>query len=102
MYGVCCLFFLHYLFHLSIQAGIEGCIFVHAGGFIGGVKTKEGALALALKVHVFICLRLVQFVHLSICLRFVCVTIDFTYLGLLLYVGAGDGVGLSRLGFAVE
>lgn len=25
----------------------EGCIFVHASGFIGGHKTKEGVLAMA-------------------------------------------------------
>ncbi|XP_063907919.1 MYG1 protein [Zophobas morio] len=30
-------------------AGIEGCIFCHATGFIGGNKTKEGALQMALK-----------------------------------------------------
>ncbi|KAF7347808.1 hypothetical protein MVEN_01538300 [Mycena venus] len=32
---------------LSTAAGIEGCVFVHASGFIGGNKTKEGALRLA-------------------------------------------------------
>jgi uncharacterized UPF0160 family protein len=32
---------------LSRMAGIEGCIFVHASGFIGGNKTKEGALEMA-------------------------------------------------------
>lgn len=32
---------------LSAAAGVPGCIFVHAGGFIGGAKTYEGALALA-------------------------------------------------------
>lgn len=32
---------------LSRIAGIEGCIFVHASGFIGGNKTKEGALEMA-------------------------------------------------------
>lgn len=32
---------------LSRLAGIEGCIFVHASGFIGGNKTKEGALKMA-------------------------------------------------------
>uniref|UniRef100_G3NUG1 Chromosome 12 open reading frame 10 n=1 Tax=Gasterosteus aculeatus TaxID=69293 RepID=G3NUG1_GASAC len=29
---------------LSELSGIKGCIFVHAGGFIGGNKTQEGAL----------------------------------------------------------
>jgi uncharacterized UPF0160 family protein len=29
------------------MTGIPGCIFVHANGFIGGNKTKEGALAMA-------------------------------------------------------
>jgi uncharacterized UPF0160 family protein len=32
---------------LSRATGIDGGIFVHAGGFIGGNKSKEGALALA-------------------------------------------------------
>ncbi|EGD81426.1 MYG1 protein [Salpingoeca rosetta] len=32
---------------LSDKAGIPGCIFVHASGFIGGNNTKEGALAMA-------------------------------------------------------
>ncbi|KAH7883613.1 metal-dependent protein hydrolase [Phlebopus sp. FC_14] len=32
---------------LSSVSGIDGCIFVHASGFIGGHKTKEGALTLA-------------------------------------------------------
>ncbi|KAI6047615.1 metal-dependent protein hydrolase [Pisolithus marmoratus] len=32
---------------LSRVCGVEGCIFVHASGFIGGNKTKEGALKLA-------------------------------------------------------
>lgn len=32
---------------LSAASGIEGCVFVHASGFIGGNKTKEGALKLA-------------------------------------------------------
>ena len=32
---------------LSQLTGIDGCIFVHASGFIGGAKTREGALALA-------------------------------------------------------
>ncbi|KAI0304859.1 GAMM1 protein [Russula brevipes] len=34
---------------LSRIAGIEGCIFVHASGFIGGNKTKDGALEMARK-----------------------------------------------------
>lgn len=32
---------------LSDLSGIPGCIFVHAGGFIGGNKTREGALEMA-------------------------------------------------------
>ncbi|KAG1750019.1 GAMM1 protein [Suillus paluster] len=32
---------------LSKISGVDGCIFVHASGFIGGNKTKEGALNLA-------------------------------------------------------
>jgi uncharacterized UPF0160 family protein len=32
---------------LSRIAGIEDCVFVHASGFIGGNKTKEGALEMA-------------------------------------------------------
>ena len=32
---------------LSRIAGIEGCIFVHASGFIGGNKTKDGTLEMA-------------------------------------------------------
>lgn len=35
--------------NLSKASGIEGCIFVHASGFIGGNKTKDGALSLARK-----------------------------------------------------
>jgi len=34
---------------LTAKAGIEGCKFVHASGFIGGNATREGALAMALK-----------------------------------------------------
>ena len=34
---------------LSAAAGIAGCAFVHATGFIGGNATYEGALAMALK-----------------------------------------------------
>ena len=32
---------------LSNASGVEGCIFVHASGFIGGNATREGALKLA-------------------------------------------------------
>lgn len=32
---------------LSELTGIDGCIFVHASGFIGGNKTHAGALAMA-------------------------------------------------------
>eukprot|EP01130_Rhizamoeba_saxonica_P000585 TRINITY_DN1054_c0_g1_i4.p1 TRINITY_DN1054_c0_g1~~TRINITY_DN1054_c0_g1_i4.p1 ORF type:complete len:303 (-),score=88.83 TRINITY_DN1054_c0_g1_i4:25-933(-) len=38
---------------LSEAAGIEGCIFVHANGFIGGTKTFEGAMAMAKKAIAF-------------------------------------------------
>lgn len=34
---------------LSTLTGVDGCIFVHAAGFIGGCETKEGVLALAKK-----------------------------------------------------
>ena len=34
---------------LSGVCGIQGCIFAHAGGFIGGNKSKEGALEMAMK-----------------------------------------------------
>eukprot|EP01126_Amoeba_proteus_P033789 TRINITY_DN3334_c0_g1_i10.p1 TRINITY_DN3334_c0_g1~~TRINITY_DN3334_c0_g1_i10.p1 ORF type:complete len:157 (-),score=31.09 TRINITY_DN3334_c0_g1_i10:71-541(-) len=33
--------------NLSDVTGIEGCIFVHANGFIGGNKTKDGILMMA-------------------------------------------------------
>ena len=32
---------------LCATAGIEGCCFVHNAGFIGGHKTRDGALAMA-------------------------------------------------------
>ncbi|XP_049273553.1 uncharacterized protein LOC119399267 [Rhipicephalus sanguineus] len=32
---------------LSRVSGIDGCVFVHSSGFIGGNKTKEGALEMA-------------------------------------------------------
>lgn len=32
---------------LSKVSGVDGCVFIHASGFIGGNKTKEGALKLA-------------------------------------------------------
>lgn len=34
---------------LSTKSGIENCIFVHTTGFIGGNKTREGALEMAVK-----------------------------------------------------
>lgn len=34
---------------LSEKSGIESCIFVHATGFIGGNRTKEGAITMAQK-----------------------------------------------------
>eukprot|EP00191_Tetraselmis_sp_GSL018_P004203 CAMPEP_0177610364 /NCGR_PEP_ID=MMETSP0419_2-20121207/19723_1 /TAXON_ID=582737 /ORGANISM="Tetraselmis sp., Strain GSL018" /LENGTH=321 /DNA_ID=CAMNT_0019105631 /DNA_START=117 /DNA_END=1082 /DNA_ORIENTATION=+ len=37
---------------LSEASGIEGCVFVHANGFVGGNKTYEGALAMARKALV--------------------------------------------------
>lgn len=38
---------------LDQEAGIAGCVFVHASGFIGGNKTLEGALAMARKALAF-------------------------------------------------
>ncbi|RDD39169.1 UPF0160 protein C27H6.8 [Trichoplax sp. H2] len=38
---------------LSNESGIKDCIFVHMGGFIGGNKTKEGALEMAIKALQF-------------------------------------------------
>jgi uncharacterized UPF0160 family protein len=32
---------------LSDKCGIEGCIFIHASGFIGGHSSREGAIAMA-------------------------------------------------------
>lgn len=32
---------------LSQRAGVPGCVFVHASGFIGGNRSREGALAMA-------------------------------------------------------
>lgn len=34
---------------LSKVAGVEGCVFIHAAGFIGGAKTQESTLELAKK-----------------------------------------------------
>lgn len=34
---------------LSELVGIDGCVFVHAAGFIGGHQTREGAMQLAAK-----------------------------------------------------
>lgn len=34
---------------LSKEAGIEGCVFVHMSGFIGGANTYAGTLELASK-----------------------------------------------------
>ena len=34
---------------LSKVSGIPDCVFVHAAGFIGGNKTRDGALAMAVK-----------------------------------------------------
>lgn len=34
---------------LDAKSGIEGCVFVHAAGFIGGHNNREGALQMAVK-----------------------------------------------------
>ncbi len=34
---------------LSNASGIDGCVFVHMSGFIGGNSTYEGALEMAVK-----------------------------------------------------
>lgn len=34
---------------LSAATGLEGSIFVHTGGFIGGHSTKEGAIGMAIQ-----------------------------------------------------
>lgn len=34
---------------LSKESGIEGCVFVHISGFVGGNTSYEGALAMAKK-----------------------------------------------------
>lgn len=31
------------------MAGIDGCVFCHATGFIGGNKTRDGALEMAVR-----------------------------------------------------
>lgn len=38
---------------LTFQAGVDGAIFIHASGFIGGHATREGAIAMAIKVSSF-------------------------------------------------
>jgi len=38
---------------LDGASGIDGCTFVHAAGFIGGHKTKEGAIEMATKAVAF-------------------------------------------------
>jgi len=38
---------------LSQLSGIDGCVFVHASGFIGGNATREGAYAMATKALAF-------------------------------------------------
>lgn len=51
---------------LSEKAGVEGCIFIHATGFIGGHKTKEGALHLAREVSEVLSRYLLRFeIYLS-------------------------------------
>ena len=37
------------IFILAEKSGIDGAVFVHASGFIGGCKSKEGALAMAVE-----------------------------------------------------
>lgn len=37
---------------LDSICGIDGCIFVHASGFIGGHRTREGALEMSKKALV--------------------------------------------------
>lgn len=34
---------------LTAESGIEGCVFVHSNGFIGGNSTYNGALQMAVK-----------------------------------------------------
>ena len=34
---------------LSSLTGIDGCVFVHASGFIGGNKTRKGVMEMAVK-----------------------------------------------------
>jgi len=34
---------------LSQKSGVPGCIFVHSSGFIGGNKSKDGALEMAME-----------------------------------------------------
>ena len=36
---------------LLLQVGVDGAVFVHASGFIGGHKTKEGCLRMAVQVR---------------------------------------------------
>jgi uncharacterized UPF0160 family protein len=38
---------------LSAAAGLPGCTFVHASGFIGGHETLEGALEMARRALAF-------------------------------------------------
>lgn len=40
---------------LSAKCGVPGAIFIHASGFIGGHQTKDGALAMAIKVGKIVC-----------------------------------------------
>ena len=39
---------------MSTLTGIEGCVFCHNAGFIGGNKTKEGALRMARAALAFV------------------------------------------------
>lgn len=39
---------------LSGIAGIDGCVFCHNAGFIGGNATKEGAIAMAKAALAFV------------------------------------------------
>ena len=39
---------------LTAVSGIEGCVFCHNAGFIGGNKTKEGAISMARTALAFV------------------------------------------------
>ena len=39
---------------LAAVSGIDGCVFCHSAGFIGGNKTRQGALAMAKAALAFV------------------------------------------------